>query len=272
MVSCHGSIGAERPAGSASCMDCLYSLDYLHHMFRRLISRQENPPDVAKIRAESAFLRELRERLSASLQGSRCAVVGSAPKVVVPKLEPGDRSICVNGSPYAAKQQGVDNPDLTIINGNTTSLKSEKSRATVSIWKGLRTREVLFVETGDRERHARSVLHGVGFHYDRFTRISKWERAAIIGEVCGVELGIGNYDERVSNGTFAAILAVWGGAREIVMCGFSFRGGHNYIETELPRQHINGDRAFFECAKRLGFPLTTTSAEIHDDCGVPFGS
>jgi hypothetical protein len=238
-------------------------------MFRKLISQHEKAPDVAKIRAESVFLRELRERLSVKLQGSRCLIVGSAPDVVIPKLQLGDRCICVNGSPYAAKHQGIDKPDLTIINGNTTSLKSEKSQATIAIWKGLQTREILFVETGDRERHARSVIERVGFRYDRFTKISKWERAAIIGEVCGVELGIGNYDERVSNGMFAAILAVWGQASEIVMCGFSFRGGHNYIKAELPRQHISGDQAFFACAKQRGFPLTTTSVEIHETCGVP---
>jgi hypothetical protein len=238
-------------------------------MFRRLFSRNNHPPDLAKIRAESVFLRDLRARFSESLQGSRCLVVGSAPNVVVPKPRSGDRCICVNGSPYAAKQGGIDKPDLTIITGNATALKNEHSRATVPVWRGLQTREVLFVETGDRERHARSVLDGIDFRYDRFSKISKWERAAIIGDVCGVELGIGNYDERVSNGVFGAILALWSNANTVVICGVSFRGGHNYIDTELPRQHINGDHAFFECADRLGLPISTTSVEIHEARGVP---
>jgi hypothetical protein len=237
-------------------------------MFRTLFSKSHEPSDVARIRAESLVLRQLRTRFTAVFEGARCLIIGSAPEIVIPGPLQNDRHICVNGSPYVAKQGGIDTPDLTVITGDATALKNDHSRATVPIWKGLQTRDQLFIETGDRARHARSVLDDVGFRYERFLAISKWERAAIIGEVCGVELGIGNYDERVSNGVFGAILALWCNASDVVLCGFSFRDGHSYIRAELPRQHVKGDHSFFDCADRLGFPISTTSVEIHEARGV----
>ena len=187
----------------------------------------------------------------------------------VPAPIPGDRCICVNGSPFVAKELGLADSDFTVISGYTTGLKSEKSRATVPVWKGLRTQEVLFVETGDTEAHARAVLDEIGFQYAGFTKLSKHERAAIIVEVCGVELGLGNHNDRVSNGMFAATIAAWAGAREIVMCGFSLKGGHSYIEGNTPRHNLNGDIAFFAIATKIGMNVKTTSTEIHEACGIP---
>lgn len=224
---------------------------------------------VRRIRAQSSFLRGLRERLTSELSGSRCLVIGSASGVRVPATELGYRCICVNGSPYVAKRFGFAVPELTVISGYTTALKSEKSRATVPVWRGLQTEEVVFVETGDSEEHARAVLKEVGFQYAQFTKISKHERAAIIGEVCGVELGLGDHNDRVSNGMFAAMIAAWAGAREIIMCGFSFKGGHSYIDDDTPRHNLTGDMAFFDIAKKLDIGIKTTSVEIHDACGIP---
>ena len=189
-------------------------------------------------------------------------MIGSAPNVVAPRSMPGDHCIGVNGSPYAAKRLGLADPTLTVICGYTTALRSAKSRATVPIWKGLRTGEVVFVDTGDSEEHARSVLDGAGFQYDRFTKVSKHERAAIMGAVCGIEFGLGDHNERASNGVFAATLAAWCEAREIVMCGFSLQGGHSYIEGDTPRHNLGGDVGFFAAAGRFDFVLKTTSAEI----------
>jgi hypothetical protein len=182
---------------------------------------------------------------------------------------PGDCCIGVNGSPYAARRLGLLDPKLTVISGYTTALKSAKSRATMPIWRGLRTDEVVFVDTGDSEEHARYVLDEAGFQYDRFTKVSKHERAAIMGEVCGIELGLGDHNERASNGVFAATLAAWCEAREVVMCGFSLQGGHNYIEGDTPRHNLGGDMGFFAAAGQFDFVLKTTSIEIHKACGVP---
>ena len=52
------------------------------------------------------------------------------------------------------------------------------------------------------------------------------ERAAIIDAVCGVPLGVGKRDDRISHGIFAAVLAIWGGATDVVLAGFSMAGGH----------------------------------------------
>jgi hypothetical protein len=225
--------------------------------------------DVRKIRARSHLLRDLRERLTAQLSKSRCVVLGSAPGVALPQLSSSDRVICVNGSPYVANCLGIADPAVTVLAGVTTALRSEKSRATIPLLKGLRTRELLFVETLDTEEHARTVLSDVGFGWDRFTSISTSERAAVIGEVCGVELGLGGHNDKVSNGIFAITLASWAGADEIVMCGFSLEGGHSYLEGQTSRHNLNGDSAFFAIANQLKIGLSTTALQLHKAFGIP---
>jgi hypothetical protein len=175
----------------------------------------------------------------------------------------------VNGSPYVASRFNIHKSDLTVINGFTTAMKTEKSKATVPVWKGLKTQELIFVRVGDSVEHAREILTKVGFEHDRFTALSKHQRAAIIREVCGIELGFGSPSDRLSNGMFAACTAVWAGAREIVMCGFSLKGGHSYIEEETPRSNLDGDAAFLVIARNLTCRFTTTSTELHELFGLP---
>jgi hypothetical protein len=158
---------------------------------------------------------------------------------------------------------------MTVLCGLTTALRTEKSKLTVPILSGLRTREIIFVQTVDSEAHAREVLEKVGFQYDRFTNVTTHERAAIIGEVCGAELGFGGRNHKVSNGIFAATLAAWAGALEIIMCGFSLKGGHSYLQGDTPRYNLNGDLAFFTLGKELDIGLKTTSLELHEACGLP---
>lgn len=222
------------------------------------------------LRGESRFLHEWHDRLAKTFKDTRCIVIGSAPGVLVPPPASNDRYICVNGSPFVANRFGIFEPHLTVINGVTTGLRTEKSKATVAVWRGLQSKEIVFVRTGDSERHARAVLREVEFRFERFTSLSKHQRAAIIMDVCGEErLGLGNHDQRVSNGVFAACLAAWAGACEIVMCGFSLQGGHSYIDGNTRRDNMSGDSAFFAMSGLLPTYLTTTSPEIHSDFGVP---
>lgn len=221
-----------------------------------------------RIRRESTSFRELQNKYEAIFKGRRCLIIGSAPDVAIPRHGPADRFICINGSPYAASQSGINYPDLTIMSSYTTAYQTEKSRATMTILKGLRTKEVLFIKGSDNECHAREVLTEAGFQFDLFTTISWVERAAIIGELCGQELGIGKMRNVVSNGVFATILALWARSDNVIMCGFSLQGGHNYMDKKLPRDHVDGDIRFYLLAKELGLPVMTTSAEISQEYGT----
>lgn len=221
------------------------------------------------IRRESARFRELQNMYEAVFRNSRCLIIGSAPNITIPKHMPSDKAICINGSPYAASKLGINYPDLTIMSSYTTAHKTEKSKATMPILKDLKTKEVLFIRGSDNEDHARLVLTQAGFEYDRFTTITWFERAAIIGEVCGEELGIGKMRNVVSNGIFAAILALWARSDSVIMCGFSLQGGHNYMGKRLPRDHVDGDTRFYLLAQELGLPIMTTSNEINQNCGTP---
>jgi hypothetical protein len=225
--------------------------------------------EARRIRDESISLREMQVRYKRSFEGTRCIIIGSAPDVKLPALKPNDHYICINGSPYAASRLGIQYPHLTIMASYTTAFKTEKSKATMPVLKGLRTKEVLFIEGSDNEQHARNILDKAEFRYDIFSKITWVERAAIIGEVCGIELGIGKVRNVVSNGIFAAILAIWANADEVVMCGFSLQGGHNYIKNKFKRDHVDGDRKFYKISGQLCLPVKTTSFEIHEKCGVP---
>jgi hypothetical protein len=238
-------------------------------MTKAVLAKPDALARVLETRATSTFLPRLRAQLAERLQNTRCVVLGSAPRPAIALRRPGDRFLCVNGSGLAARQFGIHEPDLTLVTGYAGSGTSPISKATIEAWKGLRTSDLVLVAAGGGEELIRPLLAEVRFQFDRFTTIDVYERAAIIGEVCGEELGIGPYEERISNGIFVAVLAIWAGASEVVLCWFSLQGGHSYVAGPTPRHHASGDSRFFSLAGKLGAAVTTTSSGIHTAFGIP---
>jgi hypothetical protein len=116
------------------------------------------------------------------------------------------------------------------------------------------------------------VLAEIDMRHDRLSCVDTFERAAIIGEAWGEEIAVGpntSKYQRPSNGVFAASIAIWAGAREVVLCGFSLVGGHAYIDGDTRRQHVDGDRQFFLLAKSLKCRIATTSEALNDEFGLP---
>ncbi len=224
---------------------------------------------VQAARDQSKTLPVLRERLRAHFKGTRCCVIGAAPELVAPPIRPGDRYICANGSARSAAELGVDPVDLTAITGYATHMITPLSKSNRTAWRGRRTRELVFIDNGDSEAHARRIFDEVDFRYDRFTGLTIYERAAIIEDVAGHELAVGPRDDRVSMGVVAAILALWGEAKELVLCGFSLQGGHRNFSATSERQHAMGDARFFERLPRLSVRACTTVKELQDQFGIP---
>lgn len=215
---------------------------------------------VHHLRSEDrASLDALQQELT-MLSRRRCLILGSAPNARLPRRSAYEKCVCINGSPFVANQHGI-HVDLTVMVGYTTSMKRGISQESVRRLTGLRTDRLLFVTGGDNPDNARRVLADADFQYRQFHSITPLERAAIIGEICDTELGLGPRDERVSNGVFAVILALWAGANEVIVGGISLTGGHAYA-ADTPRYHIAGD----ELALRQLAPLrklSTTSADLH---------
>jgi hypothetical protein len=102
--------------------------------------------------------------------------------------------------------------------------------------------------------------------------VSPIERAAIAGMVLGEELGIGDNNQRLSNGVFAILLAIWAGVPAIEICGFSLEGGHSYSPKMTPREHLLGDTRSFELMRRLDSDIRTTSIELSERFGFPLSA
>jgi hypothetical protein len=223
---------------------------------------------VRRQRTQSATLPVLRARLRTRFSGARCIIIGSAPNLVAPPRRPGDCCLCANGSVQAALALGISEPDLTVITGHATNLSNAVSRANVKAWQGRQTSELVFIVNGDTEAHAQQLFADTGFGYRHFTALDIYERAVIIEDVTGIDAGVGARDDRISMGVFAAVLAMWGGAAEIVLCGLSLQGGHSYIASSTPRHHVAGDSRFFECLPNLPVRVSTTSLELQQRFGL----
>jgi hypothetical protein len=195
-------------------------------------------------------------------------VVGSAPGLAVPTKDRFDRVICVNGSGFPARALGIDRPALTVISGFSTRSDSHFRRETHKAWRDLETDHLILVASGRRVRRERRVIEAAGLRFEQFSLLSAEERALIVMEVCKEELARGERDQRISMGAFAAILALWGGASEAILCGFSLSGGHSYLDGDTPRHHVAGDIRFLECARQLSLPLSTTARPLHETFGL----
>jgi hypothetical protein len=217
----------------------------------------------------SGRLAETQAALAAVFRGRRTLVIGAAPQVRVPTPAAYDASVCVNGSPGIARRLGIGCSDLTVIGGYASSQRDALSLANAQAWRGARTRMLWFVRRGDSIQHARTVFTEVGFEFENLQVIGGLLRAAIIGTVCGIELGLGSSDERVSHGVFAAILPLWAGAAEVILAGFSLSGGHSHLDAPTPREHQLGDHRFFALAAERRWPMATTSEELHRRYGYP---
>jgi len=213
-------------------------------------------------------LEALHAELASHFAGKRCLVVGSAPGARIPDRSRFDACICVNGSPWTAAQFGMQTTDMTVVSGHKTKVRDfDVALATLEAWRGLHTNILLFVEVGDSAKHAQHIFAKTGFSYDTFHSIDSTARTEIIRRACGDEIAASS--ARVSNGIFAAIVAMWVGAQEIIFSGFSMKGGHSYMAYETRRGHQEGDSHFFSSTGRFSCQITTTSEELHRSFDIP---
>ena len=224
--------------------------------------------EVERARRESTRLRELRALLHNLFGERRCLVLGSAPGVLCPDLSRIDATVCINGSGWTAREIGIDRPDLTVFSSRNTRPDKRVREATMAVLNGLKTRHLMLIDVNDEMQVARAAIDAAGLQYAEFSCVDPLERAAIVGEVCGIELGLGIARDRISNGIFAVTLPIWAGASEVILAGFSVEGGHAYLDNTTGRGHLTADTEFFKLAPRLARRVTTTSQQLHDRFGI----
>lgn len=209
----------------------------------------------------------LKNKLEALVSNEICLVLGSAPSLKIPLNSGFTRCLCVNGSPVIAQEYSIP-IDLTVLIGYTTAMKKDISALSMQKIAGIHTRELLFVSAGDVFESCIEKLNERNFTFDSASELSPIERASIIGEVCGIELGLGNRDDRVSNGVFTVLLALWAGASSIIISGISLNGGHHYLEG-TPRHHLSGDVICLKLLAERYSCVSTTSPDLSNMTGLP---
>ncbi|WP_110667979.1 hypothetical protein [Salinicola halophilus] len=214
-------------------------------------------------------LDRLKRWMSDDLVDRNCLILGSAPEPVMPSPRRYSRCVCINGSPWVAARHGLV-PDLTVIAGYTTRVEREVSSQSLERLRGLRTSRLLFVTAGNEFEAGSAVLRERGFESGSSYAADPLMRAAILEDTLrGSDSGLGKRDDRVSNGLFAVVLALWLGARKVTLAGFSLAGGHSYIGEETPRFHVDGDVACLKLlAHRYGSRVTTTNPTLAAEIGL----
>lgn len=219
-------------------------------------------------RSDRGKMRELRAYLTHEVAGRRCIVMGSAPDPVVPPL--GDSyAICVNGSVYSAYKYWSSPPDLTYLNGAIFNDRDAYSNATLQVLKGRNIGDALIaLHTYDL---AIGMLREIDVVMKKPFALSKYEKRLILGEALGYSAwGLYPFASNVSNGLFMSAVALWAGAPEVVLVGFSFNSRHAYSEKEelSTRGHIREDALCLDHVAKSGLPFFTTSAEINAGYGI----
>lgn len=238
-------------------------------MSDKILTSQEAKLEAEHLRSSpSPNLRDLKTRLNDQLNGKSCLVLGSAPCAKLPSSEDFSICLCVNGSPFIANKHSIP-VDLTVLVGFTTSMKKEISALSMEKLRGIHSRELLFISAGDSIENCVVKLREKDFTFDGISEIDPLERAAIIGMVCGEELGLGKRDDRISNGVFTIVLALWAGAKNVIISGISLEGGHDYAK-DTPRYHLNGDTRCLTLLAQRYPNVTTTAHELHEKTGITF--
>jgi hypothetical protein len=131
-------------------------------------------------------------------------------------------------------------------------------RATLELLNGRETNSLIMVTGTFSLDVCLDNLRQIDYSCVNTNQISTFEKAAIVGTVCGAELGFGKVNERVSNGVLAVALALLCGAAEVVFTGVSFTRGNSYMELPTRRMHVAADIEFLRLCGEKGLPVRTS--------------
>jgi hypothetical protein len=237
---------------------------------RRLLASADLRDRLELIRRDSEAYRCRRRAWGEIFRDRRVVVVGSAPDFVAPEIVDDDVVVAVNVSSGVLCHHRLRRPDVTLLNTNVFgSRKPLMRKAWAMQTLANQSTEHLILVTGYMGKlFAALVLASIGFRYRRMWAIDRLDRYAITGAVSG-EDNVGSVDATNSTGISAVAIALRSGAREVVVCGFSLRGGVGLVDTAPVRRHVASDRRFLELARGRGLPISTTSAELQREVGLP---
>lgn len=192
-----------------------------------------------------------------------CTVFGSAPGRVPPSGYMDTVMICVNGSATGLPKP----PDITVAGAQVSRARHKQCRHTLRNLNGRWSERVLFVHPGKYDDHEER-FRDFGWSWRQSQTITAEERADFVYALTGYRTGGLAGSGAHSNGILALLLAAAGNASRIDMCGFSFSGGHFYVQGETVRNHVDHDRHALEWLARNA-NVRATDKEMRDLFGFP---
>jgi hypothetical protein len=198
-------------------------------------------------------------------------VVGSAPNPTLPKgVDETWLRVSVNASQAVLAHFGLPDPHLTVFQPKIKFADAGRD-AYWRVLSGLGTEHLVFIVNGKNDGEIAPFLREKRYRTDKITACCESMKAAITADVTGRFLLSPFVGQRsISNGVFAALLALKMGARPVVMSGFSLRDGYFHSGSQqAKRNHVYPDfHACREAALR-GHPLFAADAEFAAATGLP---
>lgn len=215
----------------------------------------------------------MRERYRAGLSGlpaitTTALVVGSAPEPTRPLgLDPSWFTISINASQVTAADFGIDVPDLTVFRDGITKPGTHQD----AVWSALsgRSTRCLVANMGSAEDQGiAAYCAGKAYAPESVSELNRHIRGAIIAEISG-SLRV-NLTGGISNGIFAALLALKLGAPRVVLSGFSFTPGWYFAKgTPAHRGHVPADRAVCEAIAARRLPVYAADQKFAEAVSLP---
>lgn len=212
--------------------------------------------------------RSLATRLAAiTLKPGPALVLGSAPQAVLPVgFDDTWSVVTANAAQVRAEQWGILSPTLTVFRSGM----AEQEQHQDEVWAQLRQRQTgHLVATGDATSRAPLLSRMMEYEYRsaHLHLVTKLERVEIIVQASGsLTPALG---KSVSQGIFAAALALRLGAPCVVLAGISFSSTDHFYGSWGKRGHLDADRNFLALARRKAMPIFASDPAFARESGLP---
>lgn len=217
-------------------------------------------PNSERLRSEQALaaaaptaMKNLKKSLL-SLAGGPCIVFGSAPEPDFgPKGFRGERIVCCNGSARSLQDRFALSPDYSIIHSHVFARETDSDREVREALSGTKNIGTQIVLTSS----IHPVTHEVPVAFD-------WShRFHVVTQLLDAPVPYLDF----STGAFAVLAALYAGASEVRLVGFSFNSkGHSYNRNDRYRNHVASDAALYALLTARGFKIDAEAPEIATIC------
>lgn len=196
-------------------------------------------------------------------------MLGSAPTAELPEGFGSKWSIVtVNASQSRLDDWGIASPSLTIFRNQMLADDDHQNAA----WRQLRgrsTEQLVMLARSSKEDELRRAVPARSYDASRIAFLSDEQKGAIVHQLIGLA-GFSRFDaQNVSQGIFAAFLALRIGAPAVVLSGISFSTTDHHYDKWQQRSHLDEDREALRAAVLCRLPIYAAAQHFAAESGLP---